>query len=330
MRGLKLNGIEVTELHDRSWFLWKYLKLFFRHWFLRGKYDAMIVGFPGFSVMPLARAVATAPVIFDAFVSYYDAHVFDRKTAKPGSTKAKYFYYLDKLACKLADRVLLETNTLIDFFVQTFCLPRQKFCRIFIGANDEIFRPFSAPTIHNSKFLILFWGYMTPQHGVEYILQAAKILGNQEIEFVLIGGGPEKPRMVELKDKLDLKNLQFIDTLSPHELAKYIQGAQVCLGVFGNVSRLKTVVTNKVYEALACGKPLITANEGAREVLSDGIHCLFCHPADPKDLADKILLLKNNKALRESLAARGYALYQEKFTPYALGAALKKVLEEIK
>ena len=327
IEGLRFNGVEVVEIHDRSSFLLKYLKLFFKHWPYRRRYDFLIVGFPGFTVMPLAKLIATAPIIFDAFLSLYDSNVFDRKICSPKSLRAKYYYFLDRWSCQLADLILLDTKEHIKYFVEVFRTDRQKFRRIFIGAQDEIFLPQPAlPAKDNLS--VLFWGWMIPLQGVEFILQAAKILEQEPIEFLLIGGGVERDKMLKLAGELGLAKVKFLPGLKQEQLPAYIAQAGICLGIFGQTSKARRVIPNKVYEALASQKAVITARtEASREVLVDGEHCLFCRPADPQDLAEKIKILKSNPDLRQRLARQGYKLYLQKFTPRNLGFEFLTILQ---
>jgi len=77
-------------------------------------------------------------------------------------------------------------------------------------------------------------------------------------------------------------------------------------------------------------KPIITADTPAmREILVDRVHCLFCKIANSRDLAEKILLLKNHPELSEKIAHQGYELYKEKLTPSALGRDLISVIREV-
>ena len=211
--------------------------------------------------------------------------------------------------------------------MEVFRTDRQKFRRIFIGAQDEIFLPQPAlPAKDNLS--VLFWGWMIPLQGVEFILQAAKILEQEPIEFLLIGGGVERDKMLKLAGELGLAKVKFLPGLKQEQLPAYIAQAGICLGIFGQTSKARRVIPNKVYEALASQKAVITARtEASREVLVDGEHCLFCRPADPQDLAEKIKILKSNPDLRQRLARQGYKLYLQKFTPRNLGFEFLTILQ---
>jgi len=103
-------------------------------------HDAVIVGYSDSRwTVPMAWLLFKKPIIWDAFYSMYDSWVFDRKLVSPRSIKAKYYWFLDWLSCKLADRILLDTNAHIDYFVKTFKIPKHKFTRVFIGADDSVF-----------------------------------------------------------------------------------------------------------------------------------------------------------------------------------------------
>ena len=183
IEGLRQNGVKVLECQDRSRGLKKYWNLFRKHNKIKRQYDVMIVGFSGQLIMFLAKIISRKPIILDTFVSLYDTAVFDRQTCGFKSIKARYFYFLDKYSCKLADKCLLDTNEHINYFVKTFNLPKDNFARILVGSNNKIFYPRDDVKKNTDKFLVHFHGYIVPFHGVEYIVKAAKLLENENILF---------------------------------------------------------------------------------------------------------------------------------------------------
>ena len=65
--------------------------------------------------------------------------------------------------------------------------------------------------------------------------------------------------------------MTWLGQLPAAELRSHTLAADVCLGVFGRSEKAGRVVPNKVFDALACGRPVVTAaSDGAREWLRDG------------------------------------------------------------
>jgi len=329
IKGLRQNGVEVIECNSRLKGWAKYIDLWRQHWRLKKKYQVMVVGFPGYQVMPLARILTRRPIIFDTLSSFYDSMIIDRGIARPVSLTAAYYWILDWLACHLADKVILDTNAQIDYFVKTFGIRRAKFQRIFIGSDDEAIYPLEKIE-SGSPFLVHFHGAFNPLQGVEFIIRAAKLLEKENINFNIIGKGQTYKDIRKLAQELGVKNVNFIGPVGYEELKEYMAQADVCLGVFGQTEKAQQVIPNKVYEALAAGQAIITGETPAiKELLTDKENALFCHMADPEDLADKILELKNNNDLRLRLAENGYKLFKARLRPTLLGQQLINSIKEL-
>src|SRR5207302_2035366 len=98
--------------------------------------DLILVGFPGHSDVPLARAFGLwerGPVLFDAFVSRYETGA-DRGTAPSRSLRALHNVVQDRLACALATRVVCDTDAHADYFQMSVGVPRRKLRRVWVGS----------------------------------------------------------------------------------------------------------------------------------------------------------------------------------------------------
>lgn len=330
IKGLRANGVEVLECRDASrGMIQKYFRLFFKHLKYIGRYDMMVVGFSGQELMFLAKIITRQPIIFDAFTSHYMGYILDRQYFSPKSFKAKYYRFLDRWSCRLADVVLLDTKAHIDYFVKEFKLPREKLHRIWLGANTEHFQ-LRKYLEKPPYFSVVFWGNFIPLQGVEYVIRAAKILEHENIHFLLIGGGGQTfADNKKLAEELKLKNITFGGKFAWEDLYQAIASADVCLGAFSDRIKADITIQNKIYEALASGKVVITARTTAlQELLRDGRECLMVHKADAQDLAEKILYLKNNPVLKENIAANGFNFFQENLTEKKLGEELLKVIQK--
>lgn len=328
IKGLKANGVEIVECRISAKDKLKYLKLVWR--FLKSpNFDLMIVGFPGQEVIFVARLLTRKQIVFDAFTSHYGGYILDRQYFSKKSWRARYYRFLDTWSCKLADMVLLDTQAHIDFFVKEFKLDRKKFLRVFVGADSDVFYPREAPK-DTEQFLVHFHGHFIPLQGVKYIIEAAKLLENEDVHFNIIGNGQTFKDDLKLVKSLDIRNISFIAPIPYEELPLFMAKADVCLGIFGDSPKTDLVVPNKIYEAMAMGKAMITSNTSAAgELLKDGENVLFCCRADAEDLADKIKLLKNSAEIRNSIGQAARRLFKDRLTEKFLAAELLKSINKL-
>ena len=381
INGLKKNNIDVIECHYSLWgdiedksslrgplqkihifirFLVAYPYLTLRY-LLIGYHDAVIVGYLGhidiFVAKPLTM-LRRKPLIFDAFLSLYDTVVNDRKLSRPDRFIGRLSFFIDRTACRMADIVLLDTNAHIDYFVKTFKIPREKFRRVFVGADETQFYPKErkenetptslqltkdnenvAPTFMVGNLWginphataetlnVLFYGQFIPLHGIEYIVRAAKILEYDKVEFTIIGIGQEYNRIRNLADELKIKNIRWIDWVKFHKLVAYINEADIVLGIFGNSDKARRVIPNKAFQTIACKKPFITGDSpAARELFKDRENAVLCQMGDPTAIATSICLLRDNEDLRKGIAVNGYNTYLSLCNTDAVGKDVKRII----
>lgn len=324
--GLKENGVDVVECCTTSRGFLKYIDLIIKHWKIRNKYDVMIVGFQGVQAMILANFLTRKTIIFDAFASLYDSMVVDRKSVKADSFVAKYYWWLDKISMALADIVLFDTNEHINYVSKEFGVKKQKFRRIFVGADTDIFYPIKKE--NNSKnFKVFFYGSFLPLHGIDYIVKTAKLLEKEkDVVFEIVGWGPEKKKILELFECLKPDNLVFTGGLNKDLLRGKIAEADLCLGIFGETSKTKRVIPNKVYDCIAMRKPVITADTPAIRELFEEDELVLVKTADHISLARAIMTLKNNPGSSDRIAQKGYQKFLKSSTPDILGRQLLEII----
>jgi len=356
LQGLKAAGAEVVECHarlwqqpherwsSRTWFLspsfWyntikTYIRLIFNYYRI-GSYDLMVVGYLGHLDIFLARLLnlfKSKPLVLIAFNSLYETVVQDRKLFSPWHPIALFLRWLDRAACRLADLVLLDTQAHIDYFVREYHLPSKKFLRVFVGSSIKISNSTAAtPLKREPVFEVLFVGTYIPLHGIETMIQVAKILeAEPNLQFTLVGQGQLYPEMKQMAERMGLPNLQFIGRWVPAaELVGYIARAEVCLGVFGKGEKAQRVIPCKIFDYLSMAKPLITADTPAvRELLTHGENAYLCPIGDEQALAGQILQFKNDPDLRQRIAANGHQTYLRLCTPDVIGKALVQAFHSL-
>jgi glycosyltransferase involved in cell wall biosynthesis len=351
--GLRQNGIEVIECHYDLWqggfrfnklallgglrrklrlagrALLNYPVLVFGYLRLRD-HDAVIVGYLGhldiFFLWPFAK-LKGKPVVFDAFFSLYDTAIGDWRLTSENSLLARLCRLVDSVACRLATLVLVDTEAQRQFFCREFGLASEKVGCLYVGADDSLFVP-SANSPRPTSFRVLYVGNYVPLHGVPIIMEAARLLKGEEMEFWLIGENHRAALAKATEDSLSSR-VKLYPWMPPQQLRDKISEADVCLGIFGTSDKAKRVIPGKAYLALAMGKPLITGDSpAARELLEHGKNALLCKMGSSHALADAILRLKNDALLRGQIGEKGRQLYQDQCRPTVLGARLVGLIEQ--
>lgn len=349
IKGLKKNGVNVIECHYPLWkgvepriqefkgisgliklffkFLIAYLSLIIKFLEIIEKPDFIIVGYTGHFDVPLAfffSKLRSIPLAFDFFVSLWDTFVKDRKLFRENSLISTTLKFIDRVSLILPDIIFLDTASHIDFVSKEYGIDRKKFRRFWVGEDDEIFYPRDVEKF--SKFTVLFFGGFIPLHGMEFIIDAARMLKEEDIRFLIVGKGQLYDKIYELAK--GLKNVEFTGWVELENIPEIICKSHISLGIFGKTDKANRVIPNKIYESIACKVPVITGlNDGILEIFKDRKNIILCNMGDGKGLRDAILRLKKNRRLMEKIAEEGYKLFKEKFTPEKIGY---EVLNELK
>jgi len=297
-------------------------------------HDAVVVGYNGYFDMPLAKLltkIRRKPLIFTPVFPLYETSVEDREYINRDSISSKFIHLIDETSCRLADLIIIETETYLKYYCQEFNIPKEKFFKIPLGADEKNFTSRPEEQTHDTDRLrVLFYGKFIPLQGIPYILKAAKLLEkDKDIAFEIIGSGQLSEEISKLTDHLKIKNVSFIDWVNYGDLPHHIQRADICLGIFGTTCKAQRGIPIKVYETLAMKKPVITgASPAAKEVFKHNVNCILCEMGNPEALADSILLLKENKDLREEIAEAGFNLYQDLFSSERIATEFEAALNK--
>jgi glycosyltransferase involved in cell wall biosynthesis len=258
------------------------------------------------------------PVVFNPLVSLADTLVTDRGRFRPGSLPARVLRAIDRRALRTADLVVSDTRANAAFLAELAGLPADRIAVCFVGAEERVFRPGWEPA---EPFTVLFVGKLIPLHGIETILEAARL--EPELRVRVIGSG-------QLDDRLRSPppNVEWIPWVEYERLPRELHRAGCALGIFGTSDKARRVIPNKAFQALACGVPLVTADTpGARELLREGESALLVPPGDPQALAAAVARLAADTALARRLAEGGHGAYRERASEDVLGQQWRSLVE---
>ena len=280
---------------------------------LRVRGDVDLVWVPCFRQRDVLAASRFArrhsiPLVFDPLISAYDKQVNEREKYAATSSTARRLLERERRQFAVADLVIADTVGHADYFHDVLGVPRERLLVSPVGADESLFRHVPPRTLApDERVRLLFYGSFIRLHGVPTIVTALRDYAGPPIHCRFIGEGPMRAEAEAALRELDPArvDVEFEDWLAFEVLPERIAAADIVLGIFGTTPKALRVVPNKVYQALAVGRPVITADTPAydepfRRVDTAAIG--FVPPGDASALSD---LLADWAATRDRLSARG-------------------------
>lgn len=166
------------------------------------------------------------------------------------------------------------------------------------------------------KKVILYVGRLSPEKGVDCLLEAARILKREQtnITIIVIGGGAEEKRLKALSETLGLTDtVRFLGEQSPAEINRFLGLADLlCL------PSIREGCPNVILEAFASGRPVVGSQVGGiPEMINNGENGFLFRAGDAKDLADaldKTLRMNwDTESIRKSVELRTWHAVSEKY-----------------
>jgi glycosyltransferase involved in cell wall biosynthesis len=189
----------------------------------------------------------------------------------------------------------------------------------FVGAEERLFKPAWQPP---ESFRVIFVGKLIPLHGLDVILEAARLI--PEVTFEVIGSGQETRLLADRP-----RNVVHVPWIDYEGLPAAYARAGCALGIFGASEKAQRVIPNKTFQALAVGCPVVTADsEGARELLTHGSDALLVEPTAPS-LAEAIVALRDDRALAERIGAAGRETFEREASEAVLGRRWRDLIRGV-
>lgn len=316
IQGMRESGIEVSEIHAHVWsgvedksqvqgmhrrfrlaakIVLAYPRLLWR--LARApKPDLVLVGYPGVLDVLLAAPILRLrriPLVWDVFISLFDTVVEDRALVRKGSFAARFLYRIERRALLCTRLNFLDTATHARRIENLFGLSPRSVGHVWVGAEVERFRSEShmqASLHRDARMHVLFYGQFIPLHGISTIIEAARLLKDAPISWIIVGRGQEAARIRANLDASPLPSVKWVEWVPYDQLSGWISRADLCLGIFGASAKASSVIPNKVFQVLAAGCPIVTrASPAIKEIVADNPPSVYLvPPEDPHALAHAV------------------------------------------
>lgn len=253
----------------------------------------------------------------------------DEQTIEDNGLKKFFKIYFIKsmelFAAKHAKCILTVTRGIKEHFIENGIDAR----KIFIvenGANTELFKPMNLQQaqrlvgLNPKNKYVCFVGSLAPWQGVEYLIEAAPYVVKRlpEVRFMIIGDGAMRKRLEEIAEQLDVNDkFIFKGHVSYEKVPNFINACLACIACKKPIKSGYSPL--KLYEYLACGRPIIASKVKGFEFLEE-INCgILVDPACKEELANAILRLISDEKLNKTMGeiGRRYVVENHSWTSVA-------------
>ena len=275
----------------------------------------LFLGIPGW----LASRLWKCPFIFNVADLWPDS-VCDLGVMKKGIL-VDGAYRLERWIYEQADYVTAVTDGVRDSLVQRKNVPPHKILFLPNGVDTRLIAP-CAPDEHlkislglDGKRIAIYAGNHGYAAGAEQILYAAQHLSsNQQLHFLFVGDGPEKPALRKLAADLNLTNVTFLDSVELKTLPSLLSIAELALITLRKARVTMGARPAKAFVMMAAAKPIVLAAVGEAEnlVRASGAG-IVVPPDDPRAMANAIQTLLDDPALAKQIGTAGRTYVERYF-----------------
>ncbi len=223
-----------------------------------------------------------------------------------------------------ADWLLAASEEIRDVALELYPHPRAE--AVTNGVDTSMFAPVepTLPRVDGKRRLIVP-RRLFQKNGVEYLVRAVPaILARLDAEVVIVGDGPERGRLEALCRDLGVAAaVRFLGARPNHEMPGLFASADVA--VFPSLMEATSVAA---LEAMSCGVPVAASRVGGLpEIVDEEVGTLF-RPADPDDLAEKVVALLERPDLAEA-GSRGRRRVVEHWSLERLARRHREIYREL-
>ena len=307
--------------------------------FLNNKFDIIFVfepspitvGIPAIFI----KMIKTIPLCFWVLDLWPDS-VISAGNIKKTSLILKVLNPIVRSIYKYSDRILVSSNGFIDS-VESKGISRDKI-DFFPQWAEPIFKPIKSNEyllgdIPKDSFKIMFAGNIGEAQGFISILEAAKLLKDeQDVHWVILGGGRKEGWVKNKVTEYHLEDcFHLLGSFPLEKMPDFYSNADAMLFSLKDEYIFSITIPAKLQTYLACGKPVLAMinGEGAN-VIIDAKAGLTCPAESPKELAENILKMKSlddNEISNMGINARKY--YENNFERSYLFNRIEGIFEDM-
>jgi glycosyltransferase involved in cell wall biosynthesis len=242
-----------------------------------------------------------------------------------------------RLPTRIAERIIYSnvdsisaiTPKLVDYTIRLGA-KRNRCTYLPTGADADVFHYQAKDPelmirygINPEDKVLLFAGTLYNFSGLGKIIQAFPKYVDRlpHLKLLLVGAGEQTDELTRLVKKLGLeKRVIFTGFIQYPELPKYVNLADICINPFDRNEITEIIFPSKVFQYLACEKPVIaSAIGGPKEIIEGGMGIgtevgILVPPADSNGIANAIIRLLDNPEKSRQMGTNARRYVERKYS----------------
>jgi len=299
-----------------------------------GKADVVVVSSPTFFAVLSAWVISLAkgvPFVFEVRdlwpAVFVELGVLKNRWIIKALEAVEMFLY------RRAAAVVTVTESFRENLVSRG-IPRGKVSVITNGVDLEEFSPGDPdPELRRGlslegKFIVLYIGAHGISHALAAVLEAARRLRERrDILFLFVGEGAEKKGLMKRASDWGLENVRFLSGQPRERVQEFYRLADICLVPLRNIPLFDTFIPSKMFEIMACGKPIVASVRGEpRMILERSGAAAVVDPEGSGAIAEAVVSLQEDPSRRRDMGIRGRAFVEKYYQRRALAERYAAIL----
>jgi len=246
----------------------------------------------------------------------------------------------EEMATKYSDRIVVVTPQISSYLRKHFHCQRGKMEVVSNGVNTRRFCPIDNKGllaewrrrlgIGRDEVVITFVGNLAPWQGVESLIRVAPgvLAEMRNIRFLIVGDGILKKELeTEVVQLGVVDHFIFTGMIDHEQIPFYINISDVCVLLKRELASGYSAI--KLYEYMACGKPVIASRVAGLEFIGIEEVGRLVEPGDLKNIKEALLDLLSAPEKRVEMGQRGLKIAQERFAWDSRVSKIERILKEL-
>lgn len=225
----------------------------------------------------------------------------------------KYKAYSDNV-----NKFIAPSNFLKQVMIKSG-IPEHKLVHIPIYIDSQKY----SPEFISQAYLVYF-GRLSYEKGLVMLLEA--MTGLKHHKLLIIGDGPQREYLEQIKEKKNLVNVRFLGKLHGEQLNRVIRNSRLVVipSIWYDNS------PNVILEAFALGKPVLAAKIGGiPEYVDENTDGVLYQYDNIEELREKIGFLMEQQSFCEEMGRTAREKVETKYNPQIHYDKIEKLLKEV-